>query len=57
VSEKQIRIVVSWQRWDEEYPDISTEQLMHRVCTDCNCDETEVAEALERQAEEQGGER
>jgi hypothetical protein len=52
MTDRQKAIVACWERWDEDEPDISTEQLMARVCTDCNCDAGHVAEALHQQQTE-----
>jgi hypothetical protein len=46
----QKQIVLSWERHEQAEPEIYTEQLMARVCSDCNCDAGHVAEALEQQA-------
>jgi hypothetical protein len=50
MSEKQKQIVFSWESHEQAEPEISTEQLMARVCADCNCDANDVAEALEQQS-------
>lgn len=50
MTQKQIRIVSLWEIIDEDEPDISTEQLMERVCHIENVWADEVAEALEAEA-------
>jgi hypothetical protein len=50
MTEKQKQIVLSWESHEQSEPEISTEQLMARVCADCQCDANDVAEALEQQA-------
>lgn len=53
MSEHQKQIVFSWESHEQAEPEISTEQLMARVCYDCSCDANTVAEALEQQAIEE----
>jgi hypothetical protein len=50
MTNKQKEIITRWGYWEEVEPDISTEQLMARVCADTFCDAGEVAEALEQEA-------
>jgi hypothetical protein len=53
MTERQKSIVACWMRHEEDDPNISTEQLMHRVETDCKCDAGEVAEALHQNQTEE----
>lgn len=47
---RQRKLMDSWEKWEADEPDISTEQLMHRVCADNNAEPTEVVEAMEAEA-------
>ncbi len=46
MTNEQKAIVACWERHEEDVPDLSTEQLMARVCADRDCDAGDVAEAL-----------
>lgn len=42
------RINESWDKWEIIEPDLSTEQIIHRVAQECGVDESTVAEAIDQ---------
>lgn len=47
---RHARILECWERWEAAEPDISTEQIIERVKTDCRVGHEDVMAALESEA-------
>ncbi len=52
MTKKQIKIVETWDTFEEDDPDISTERLMAMVCQHCQVDALDVGDALFASEEE-----
>lgn len=49
-SRRHILILECWVRWEAREPDISMEQIIERVKTDCRVSQEDVMAALESEA-------